>query len=845
MSTSPQAVATDNSNFLNFAKGLKTSVVKEGTSEETLRARRILRAVRYIEGRHLGFISPKSGTWVDVIPEPTDPYYVNNQTKVYVRSLLKEWARSNARLSVDPRDDKMESQGKARVSKHIIELYRDRLFRAVEKHTEAMYAFSAGTYFRKTFWDFTKTEHKDKVPVYEDQNIKVGPDSLFCQSCGYGQTIDAPPQSPIPSPQQNSATPIPPGSQSPEAESQPTIPNYTDDFSVSTETAPCPQCGGEAELSKSPEVSFPQVTGEKEVVTGDINSYPVDPFEVKVQNRARKIKDSTYLLHRVRIDKDVAKSKFPWAKLDNSTDSGHMPLHYQKLLVSSPGNYNVKDLRTQSSPLGSDDNTIELAFLWIDPPKYQDFTFPLEGFQHPCGFQAPGGAKALDLFPEGCRLVFCGDELVDIWAESKNDVWAAGRYFLMPNTFWGSGIEDTHEQQRQLNELESLLLENSLHAAAPPAIYNPLKISGSSLQGKPRARIPLKNPTLSDEPGKYIEFPQGRQLGVEVFNQIEAKKRDLQALFGAFSVVSGMPDVNITTATGMAILRDQALGFLGPPLELKGEMEVDWAYQVLKLCKKYMTGSRFLKFGKYSQVEGVWFSQADIETDLVITVSPDSIFPRNSMERRNDLQEAGTAFGLPMGIWNPAVPTNVRQLAAERYDIPFDADQSLAHQRLQRIELDQMKQAYQAVIAQGVNPVDPMGQPDLRVVSLVASATPPNLLRDDHMVHFEWIRNYLVTDDGLNEDPVIQKVLELHMEMHLQMASQMSMLMGAMQGLPAMGEQGVNPNPDPGTGDQQQRDQKQKHSSPTGGSAKPGSNLPLAREGSTNPPGSRPKPNQK
>ena len=838
MSTSPiSAVEPSKDNFAEFAKGIRTLVMRDGASEEVLRARRTLRAVRYIEGRQLGFISPKTGTWVDVVPEPGDPYYVNNQTKVYVRSLLKEWARANARLSVDPRDDRMESQGKARVSKYLIDLYRDRLFRAVEKHTEAMYAFTAGTYFRKTFWDFSKTEYKDVVPKYEDQILKIGTDSLYCPTCGYGEEIESAPPTEQTNPSVQS--PIPPSTNpevpSPQIQAEGPGPiNYTDDFAPQTEQTVCPQCGGVAELTRGPEVNFPQVVGEEEVVTGDINSAPVDPMEVKVQNRARKIPGSLWLLHTFRMDRDLAKSMFPHAKLD-VTDSGHMPMHYQNILVSSPGNYNTKDMRGQSAPLGAEDNTVEMQVLWLDPPKYQDFTFPMEGYEHPCGFRAEPGAAAKDQFPEGVRLWFCGAELVDIWGESKNDVWSCGRYFLMPQTFWGSGIEDTHEQQRQLNELESLLLENSLHAAAPPAVYNPLKISGSSLQGKPRARIPLKNPKLDDEPSKYIEFVQGRQLGSEVPMQIEAKKRDLQALFGAFSVVSGMPDVNITTATGMAILRDQALGFLGPPLELKGELEVDWAYQVLKLCKKHMTGKRFLKFGKYSQIEGMWFEASDIETDLVITVSPDSIFPRNSLERRNDLQEAGTAFGLPMGIWNPAVPQHLRTLAAERYDIPMDADKALAHQRLQRIELDKLKQAYQMILAQGVVPTDAMGNVDERVVALVASAVPPNLLRDDHMVHFEWIRDYLVTDEGLEEDPVIQKVLELHMEMHLQMGAQVGALMGAIAGVPMMAQQEVAPQ-GPGGGGQQE----QKHSSATGGSAKPGSNLPMVQRGSTEKPGSRP-----
>jgi hypothetical protein len=844
-----------------FAKSIRSQIEKEGVSEETLRARRILRNIRYVEGRQLGFISPKTGEWVDVVPLPSDPFYQNNQFKVMVRSVLKEWVRSNARLNVEPRDDRMESQGSARLGKYVIDLYRERLFRATEKHTEAMNAMLAGTYFRLTYWDMSIDTYKETVPEYQDLPTKIGPDSLYCANCGFGSEIEAeppaltdpasnvvPPAFEATPPQDVNPSPTTPTGGQPlpnSTLSNSTLPNLIGgEISPLEEASVCPRCGEAASLMRSPTVSVPTVAGFKEVATGDIRTELPDPLEIKVHLRGRKVDDTPFIRRKRRMFKRALKMAFPNAKIKGGTKSGSVPLQIQEQLENSPGNYGAKDLRSQSASSGNPGELVEFEQIWLDRQMYYDYTFP-EDFPLPNGEDIiPAGSVAGDIFKDGLYLAFVGEELVDVRNENKNKVWAIGKFFLLPSTFWGAGVEDGAELQRRLNEWESLIIESGMHTAAPPVFYNPLKISGQSLSGKPRDRVPLKNPNLTDKPEDFISIPDGRQLGADVLAQPEQSKRDLQAVFGAFSVISGMPDIDVKTATGMAILRDQALGFLGPPLELKGEVEVDWAYQVLELIQQNMTGKRYLKFGKYSQIEGDWFSAADIRTDLVISVMPDSIFPRNSLERRNDILEAGTAFGLPLGIWNPSVPPHLRRLAAERYDLPIDLDQSLAHQRKQRIELDRMRAALQIALQSGVKPVDQMGVPDARLVELVAGVAPPDPVYDDHATHFEWISNYLVSDDGMNEDPIIVEALKLHGLFHYQVIqAQLAAQQAVEQGPEGdqSKEQGGGKKSAPSNKKSEPKNsgpKKPDTASPTG-TKKPGDNLPMVKAGSTEP-GSQP-----
>lgn len=818
-----------------FAIAVRMDIDQRDKHEESLRLRKGLRAIRYWEGRQLGFIAA-NGEWKDLQVEKGDPWYPNNQIRFFCRSILKEMVRSRSQLSVQPRDDRMESAGAARLVRGIIDRYRQEQFGPLASQTEAMFSMLEGNYFRYVYFDATIDTYKHTITDYQEQEVKTGNDAYYCSECGEGGYL-------------------------PETTEQP----IADDSGIAM--TPCPNCGAPTEVIPATTQTVHRPTGEREVPTGDIVSEIVDPMEMKAHLRARDIPHTPFLERNRMIYRKLGKQMFSHWDGQASATSDKLSTKIQSQLEGSPGNY--KSHKAMGSYSRSEDTNSDLVLftqIWLDPMYYYDIELE-EDFNGITGKELQRGTKLKEIFTNGMYIAFLGDKLVDYRNENKAKHWTHGSYIAAAHRFWGDGaVDDSLDQQWELNNLDSLMIEQIMFNVGGQTWYNQLKIEGATLGARPRERNPMKNPSPQDNPGHFIYERPSMAISPELPSKSEQIKRDMQSQFGSFSVSSGMPDINVATATGMAILRDQALGFLGPPLELRGEVDVQWAYQVLELLQENMVGKRYLTFGKYDDIEGQWFEASDVRTDFIITQIPGSWFPVSDFDMRQRMIELSTFGGLPMGIWNPTWPTTVRDYVIEKYGVPVNLSSTQADERKQRIELETMKTALKKLEQAGGALVDQNNQPDPLAVQFVESSAPVEMFVDNDDVQFAWIADYLKTDDGMNEHPVIRAALLLHQRAHVDNKYRAQMMLAIMEGIAkgnlipmpdgsvmpvgAMG--GVVPAQS-GSGDNksvQQKPAKTGNSqqganlgSPdvvgSGGIKKAGDNLPLAQVGSTMP-GSQP-----
>jgi hypothetical protein len=830
--------------FDEYASAIRQDIDNRDKHEESLRLRKNLRAIRYWEGRHLGYISPATGQWVDVKVKDGDPFYPNNQIRYFCRSILKEMVRSKPQLSVQPRDDRMESAGAARLVRGILARYRDELFGPSAAQTEAMFSMLEGNYFRYVWWDMTNNRYTTELTDYEEQEVPIGRPSYYCAACGSNGYLDEQQTSPNPPPQEGGLS----GSM------------------------PCPNCGGSAMLLPQMTKKATLPVGSHTVSTGDISSDIVDPMEMKVHLRSRTIRQTPFLERTRMIHRRLGKMLFThwdWRTDSLSSSSNKPALAIIADLEASPGNY--KSHKAQGAYSRSQDangDLIQFTQIWVDKVYYfdtvleEDFSFGVDAAGQPIKF-LPKDTNLMDAFPNGMYLAFLGDKLVDYRDEDKAKHWTHGTYILAPNRFWGDGAaDDSLDQQWELNNLDSLLIEHIMFNVGGQTWYNPLKIEGSTLGARPRERNPMKNASPTDNPGNFIFERKAVEISPQVPGKSEQIKRDMQAQFGAFSVSSGMPDVNVSTATGMAILRDQALGFLGPPLELRGEVDVEWAYQVLELLQKNMVGERYITYGQYDDQEGQWFSSSNVRTDFIITQVPGSWFPVSDFDMRQRVMELASFGAVPMGIFNPQWPHEIKSYVLEKYGMPLTLDNVEPDERKQKIELIKMKEALASLKQAGGVLVDAHNQPDPLAVEFVASVAPPEMFVDIDDVHFDWISKYLKTDEGMAESPVIRAALLLHQRAHVDNKYKAQQMLQIMQGIatgalipmpdgsvmPAGAGGGVVPaNEGGGDSKSPQQSVRQPQNANVGSPAETGSNgdkrvgdnLPLAKVGSTAP-GSQP-----
>src|SRR5262249_47157980 len=148
-------------------------------------------------------------------------------------------------------------------------------------------------------------------------------------------------------------------------------------------------------------------------------------------------------------------------------------------------------------------------------------------------------------------------------------------------------------------------------------------------------------------------------------------------------------------------VRDAAISMIGPALAIKAKVDVEWAYQVLKLEQAYWTNERYVpRAGKHTKQTGQWFCLSDIESDFEITYVPGSWMPRSEMEEKEDFLSfiSPNSTGLPLGFMNPMVPEPIRTYAAERFRIGIDLDSTRVHERIAQGRIEKLQQAAQQLI---------------------------------------------------------------------------------------------------------------------------------------------------
>jgi hypothetical protein len=828
-----------------FLLSLVEQVRADGKFEKIRRLRKWIRNAKFYEGEHYGYISPYTGRWVTIDvsdvsasqEDDDDLQFVNNQFRFYVKSVRKEWVRSQTILRVKARSDKAEKIGAAEFGNDIIYDKQRTILTEDKKQTEAMYALLSGNYFRYSYYSTDVFGGVERIPIFEKAKLKLGPDTWYCEICHSGGQV----------PEEQLAQLAQAGS-------------LENTYAPMQSQMACPVCGAPTvNLEEGPVLEASLPTGEyEEFRVGDVYTEIPNPAEINVHLHARNLSQTPYL-HRERlILRAVLKQKFPKASLAGGTWEGEVgPSSFIREMESSVGNVGVASGAGRTSNATTSNSPFELLKfdqIWLDVPVYADYvTKRPETFSD--GTTVPANTPLKDVYPRGLYVAVVGNEILNLRNENKLDHWVHGVFDLIPSRFFGDGLEDMVEIQRQLNEVINLRFENMMANAAPNTIFNPLKIDPEGFSGKPREMNALINANADDDIRKFVMRLEGTGLDRENFSAEENYKRDMQTLSGAFSINSGMPDVDISTATGARIVRDAAISMIGPALAIRAKVDVEWAYQVLKLAQAYWTNERYVpRAGNHTKQTGQWFKASDIEGDFEITYVPGSWMPRSEMEEREDFLSfiSPNATGLPMGFLNPMIPEQVRTFAAEKYRIGIDLDSNRVHQRRAHGRIEALRKAADELVAAGLldptydfdeammlaqaqvapvgggenglssgdgaptqpsteigtggppeEPVQPTVDPNMLALEMLKKQVPVKIVVDEHMVFANTYREWLATDDGEAAPTAVQKVLELKIVEHFmagaQVQSYMAGLAQSLTGLSSLPGTSFGPTQQPST----------------------------------------------
>lgn len=830
----------------NLSKWCHSQVVKakkeDSTGYERRHKRWLVNWLMY-EGRQYGAFDRIDGNWIDAIPTKKNNFYIDNQFSWLIDSSQKEAARAKTRLIARPVYDSVESEGAARKGTDILAHEQKRLRSTIEYQGESLTAAMCGVFARYTTYNVHSGNVKGQMPRYKQQTLNLAEGAKECLDCGF-QTDDSLQQELGENYSQNpniASSPMDggiakgfkPAMPSPAAPSPMQAPTMQQQQPMAPDGSPahelaeppqmeqqeslCPQCG--MPMQEMPPVTMQAdvVEGYDEVNAGEIVSWNVDPFEIKVHPKARmgRVKTTPYIYWEFTALLPEIEAAFPWAdtkkmKTGSKEDSAR---RYQRNLERSGGGMSENEYRDRRDSSFEDSDTVTIGMMFCDRVWYQNCTLE-EDQQLANGKVIPAGVPLGEIFTKGMTYIMAGSQLLDIWDEDKNDHWVMGCYRIMPTSFWGRGVEDAVQDQKLHNDVYNLYIESLRYCSAPTAIGNSQSgLDSNDFSGNPGEVAWLDNwPLEIPVSNAYVQMPPP-PMPTSIVNFLEMRRQAMQAKIGSFSTASGAPDVDISTATGIKILREASVALIAMFLQIRAQVDAEWGAQILKLAREnWVFAHPVSRENEFGMVETQWFSQIDIDEDLEVSFEEGSVTPRSEIEKRNDLMEALNPGGIPLGPWNKDLPLDVRRQLAETFGIAFNANELGQVERVAKIRCDQLiaementlqvanQQGLQSADPQEGNPLGPAEEFSISQIPLILQMVPIDPLLDDHDVHMAYIKKWALTDQAVFGSEAIRSVMRARYQEHMQaktMQMQMEMASQVQAQMPAMAAQAQMQPPPP------------------------------------------------
>ncbi len=420
-----------------------------------------------------------------------------------------------------------------------------------------------------------------------------------------------------------------------------------------------------------------------------------------------------------------------------------------------------------------------LKTYWLAPSEYWQFS-SLTSMQCESGYEIPAETDLSELCPEGARVDICGDKIIDMRPEIKEDCLSMSVLYLDPLSWEAKGLDDAAELQRWIDDIWTLYVQIQLRDALGITLYDKAMMSGGKFTGEVGTKVGVDVPADRakglDDAVRVIEGPQPNP---SIFNGLTLAQQSQTNVTGAFPSLAGSNMEGSETARGRIILREQSMQGLGPPLALAARHDMVWAKQNLKLKKQYWTSERFVPYLESDEpLGGRWFSASDLDTDFEIDVEADSWMPTTRLDQIDNMTTylgGESALGaIPGGFSNPLIPKAVRTHAAELLGVPSGTDPDekdlrVAQHRYAAItKAVEMATKNQPPVRDELNSPLSVNPQDAMAIATMPSVRPlPNI--DKHEVFIDYYRNAIkdaVDSDGVENQPLTKAVLMMLIKAH-------------------------------------------------------------------------------
>lgn len=617
---------------------------------------------RYINGSdndRLGIFSPLTGGWTANLN--TQGIYSLNITTPTIRTNASALATANVKIDIETRFPKdTTSQMAADVATAFTEQWaREQWTNMFEQFIAIEQQLGPGVFVRTIHNPNIKRKHA--LPKWEDTEVEM-PGSAVCGECGEESPVSG----------------------------------------ELDEIVACGVCGGIAVIDKMPEnVSVPVPTGFAEFTTGQIETYPIPFFEMRMDARAAGgLKKARWIEHHYLTSLNELQIEYRESAdaIKGATYVPSYPLQWQETLA--------KGRVIPADDAQSVVEQREVRDIFLTPAMYlnekveQDFVL---GSGEQVRFAVKKDQTLADAVFEGepfkeapvlCfRLV--GSNLIDIFPCDFREEFQYITFLANPSSPWGLFFTDLQVMQDIVNQMLTLQMYHIKRNAITSIVYNASSFDPEAFS---KDLIPTKDTIPPDIPIKdtYDIIPALRMSGepMEMLNTVMTWKADVTLTTPA---LMGQAQPN-EPYHAQLLQKQSALGLLSPAGMSKAAAKVGGAIQQLKLRQSYFTeedGEELLKLNAEWTEDWVnAFLECDLENDLIITYREGTELPTSLIEREVKLQNMLSQI-MSLGQIDPSIlqPQLVGDLLTQLINtsgLEIDFDNNESNLRLAQVRYDRL-----------------------------------------------------------------------------------------------------------------------------------------------------------
>lgn len=682
------------------------------------------RCQAFYDDRHYGKINDRTGEWEAFGYDPKEFKCQDNKFKEQIDKLLMEMARTGIDLNVDPTStDDSAMKEAAEFARFRVQANRDRLFiqRPEFRLSEYMSLLLKALTLRYTYFDkHAEDGPREQKPKFEKTTLGESKSLTVCAVCGRKKPDD---------------------------------------------TQPCASCGSSSSraMSTSP-VDLELPSGSEEVPCGIPRCVHADPSMVQVSLNARmmNIASSPYLVWTQMVEHGKLEKMFPDKVIPSGDDESDRQSQTRRENETSVSN-SPYDSTSADVKGGEQFQARKFKLIWLDRWIYDDYSSPTPQ-KLPDGRDLPPNTPLGKFFPKGMCLAKVGDTLLAAWNEDKNKKWSCCVYGIREHAFHGSGTNALIPIQITINDLLTYRVVNVYQNTAPREFIKQGAFSGENLPRIDQVAIVSNVDEGQKIVGNSYDRAPGTPLPSEVPQLSEEQKGSLQEQAGTSSmstIGTAAQQEGLGTATGIAYMRDQAVGRMGPNLMLFAAMEVETAIQLLECEQANYSRQQLLAFAGLKPgavgnlgytARGVdAFINCNIRSAFNITPAQGSWMPSTEQERKGDAIAYAEASA---SVQDPETLAHL----AKVFKQPIQIGGVNGTEREAQRRIEELGKVVDIMASRGyIEPTEEMAQ------AAIASAKTAQIsaTMDNHPAFIAYFQDWWTADESRNAAPLLRKVVEM------------------------------------------------------------------------------------